>query len=177
MPIETKNSSQSEKGSQSKHSKNWMSYEVLRSLRRRVLAILAGLAILLSVFGLLVDARQPQPPVFVSVSVKTLLEEHLQSIANSDASNSLETQQYTRRFLKAIDSVVEDLTAQGDVIVFVSEAVMGSGVPDFTDEIRAKVNEKLDADKPVSTTSIEAGNPDTSSTERNLVDSSQGNSK
>ena len=177
MPIEKKNSSQSKKDSQSNHSKNWMSYEVLRSLRRRVLAILAGLAIVLSVFGLLVDARQPQPPVFVSVSVKTLLEEHLLSIANSDAKNALETRHNTMKFLNAIDSVVEDLTAQGDVIVLVSEAVMGSGVPDFTDDIRKKVNEKLHADQPISTTSVEAGNPHTSSIDRKLVESSQGISK
>lgn len=177
MPIEKKNSSHSEKDSQAKHSVHWMSYEVFRSLRRKALAILAGIAILLSVFGLLVDARQPHPPVFVSVSIKTLLDEHLRSIANSDAKNSVETSQNTTRFLNAIDSVVEDLTAQGDVIVLISEAVMGSGVPDFTDDIRKKVNEKLEADKPISTTSVEAGNPDTSSIAGNLVDSSQGISK
>ena len=142
MPIEKKQNSNHQ--SSTNTSKNWMRYGVLRSLRRKALAILAGIAILLSLFGLLVDARQPQPPVFVSVSVKTLLEEHLRSIANSDTSSAL-IHQETTKFLNAIDTVVQDLSHQGDVIVLISEAVMGSGVPDFTDDVRERIKLRLGA--------------------------------
>lgn len=142
MPIEKKQNSNNQRTTNT--SKNWMRYSVLRSLRRKALAILASIAILLSLFGLLVDARQPQPPVFVSVSIKTLLEEHLRSIANSDTSSAL-IQQETTKYLNAIDTVVQDLSHQGDVIVLISEAVMGSGVPDFTDDVRERVKLRLGA--------------------------------
>lgn len=142
MPIEKKQNSNNQRSTHT--SKNWMRYDILRSLRRKALAILAGIAILLSLFGLLVDARQPQPPVFVSVSVKTLLEEHLRSIASSDTSPAL-IQQETIKYLNAIDTVVQDLSHQGDVIVLISEAVMGSGVPDFTDDVRERVKLRLGA--------------------------------
>ncbi len=169
MPVDKKNSSEQKKPSRSSLEKNWMSYEGLRSLRRKALAILAVLAILLSLFGLLVDARQPDPPVFVSVSVKTLLEEHLQSLSRSDE-NSMILQQRTQFYLNAIDTVVQELTAQGDVIVLISEAVIGSGVPDFTDDVRIGVRKILSEDKSTSEELSEISNPHTMTTNENLID-------
>lgn len=172
MPIEEKNASKHKKKSNFSLDTNWMSYEVLRSLRRKALAIIAGLAIVLSLFGLLVDARQPQPPVFVSVSIKTLLEEHLQSLSRLDE-NSLLSQQKTREYLNAIDAVVQDLTAQGDVIVLISEAVVGSGIPDFTDDVRYRVREKLNLDISTPEERSDVNNIDTSTANENSTDSSQ----
>lgn len=144
MPIEDKRSSSSNRNDSSRQNKAWTNYTFLRSIRRKALAIIAGLAILLSILGLLVDARQAHPPVFISVSVKTLLEEHLQSVLESTDS-SLLIEQETTRYLNAIDGVIHELSSQGDVIVLISEAVMGSGVPDFTDEVRQQVKAKLDS--------------------------------
>lgn len=144
MPIEDKRSSSSIRNDSSRQNKTWMNYPFLRSIRRKALAIIASLAILLSLLGLLVDARQAHPPVFVSVSVKTLLEEHLHSVVESTDS-SLLIEQETTKYLNAIEGVIQELSSQGDVIVLISEAVMGSGVPDFTDEVRQQVKAKLDS--------------------------------
>lgn len=144
MPIKDERSSTPKGNDPSQPTKTWMNYAFLRSIRRKALAIIASLAILLSLLGLLVDARQAHPPVFVSVSVKTLLEEHLQSVVESSDS-SLLVEQETTKYLNAIDGVIHELSSQGDVIVLVSEAVMGSGVPDFTDEVRQQVKAKLDS--------------------------------
>ncbi|MEM9093946.1 MAG: TrbI F-type domain-containing protein [Pseudomonadota bacterium] len=104
---------------------------------RRVAIGAAALAILLSVASLVMTLRQPQPPVVVSISMKSLVEEHMLATVGGDVTQH-EAELRTREFAAALDRAVAQLTGETAVLVLASEAVVGSNVPDFTDDIRLR---------------------------------------
>lgn len=109
------------------------------------LAILgAAAACILSAAALVLVLRQPAPPVFVSVSVKSLMEEHMMSVVGRDISQS-EAETRTLEYLAAVETSIADLAGDEGVIVIAAEAVIGPSVPDFTSDIRLIARERSES--------------------------------
>lgn len=104
---------------------------------RRMLWLGVGAALVLSLAALVQTFRQPEPPVVVSVSMKALVEDHMMATVGQPISQH-EAELRTREFSAALDEAIRELTAEGPVLVLASEAVVGSGVPDFTYDIKAR---------------------------------------
>jgi len=104
---------------------------------RRLLALGVGAALLMSLAAFVQTFRQPEPPVVVSVSMKALVEDHMLATAGQPISQH-EAELRTREFSAALDEAIRELTAEGPVLVLASEAVVGSGVPDFTADIKVR---------------------------------------
>lgn len=111
---------------------------------RRMAIIGVAVACLLSLAALVTVLRQPAPPVFVSVSVKSLMEEHMMSVVGRDISQT-EAETRTLEYLAAVESSIAELAGNDGVIVIASEAVIGPSVPDFTSDIRLIARERSEA--------------------------------
>ena len=96
-----------------------------------------ALALLMSLASLLVSLRQPEPPVFVSVSMKSWVEDHMLATIGQDITQS-EAELRTREFSAALNQAVRELTDGAPVMVLAAEAVVGENVPDFTEDIRQR---------------------------------------
>ncbi|MEL7322576.1 MAG: TrbI F-type domain-containing protein [Pseudomonadota bacterium] len=113
--------------------------------KRMMLAIaLAAAALVCSVMTLLIHASQPKPPLVISVSIKTLLEEHMVTTIGQNISQS-EAEIRTSEYVTSIESAIADLTSDESVIVVASEAVLGPNVPDFTGDVRLMARERAEA--------------------------------
>lgn len=104
--------------------------------------ILLALALCLSGLALVVSLRQSEPPVFIGVSVKRLIEDRVATLANREiAPEAAGTEMAT--YMRAIEAAVGELSSGGNVVVLINEAVLGQNVPDFTDVVRASAEEHL----------------------------------
>ncbi len=113
--------------------------------RRMLVAIaLAAAALVCSLSLLVAQARQPKPPVVISVSIKSLLEEHMVTTIGQNISQS-EAEQLTSEYVASIEAAIADLTGDDSVIVIASEAVLGTNVPDFTGDVRLMARERAEA--------------------------------
>lgn len=104
----------------------------------------AAAACILSAAALVMVLRQPATPVFVSVSVKSLMEDHMMSVVGRDISQS-EAETRTLEYLAAVETSIADLAGDDGVIVIAAEAVIGPSVPDFTSDIRIIARERSEA--------------------------------
>lgn len=111
---------------------------------RRIAVIGVALACLLSLAALVMVLRQPAPPVFVSVSVKSLMEEHMMSVVGRDITQT-EAETRTLEYLASVEASIAELAGNDGVIVIASEAVIGPSVPDFTSDIRLIAREQAEA--------------------------------
>lgn len=73
-------------------------------------------------------------PVFVSVSLKSLLERHIEALGAEDLS-STEQQRRIDAYVAALERATARLADEADVIVLVSEAVVGGNVTNLTPDI------------------------------------------
>jgi hypothetical protein len=110
--------------------------ETDKTTKRLVLAGVA-VALALSAAALTLTLRQPDPPVFISVSLRSLVEEHMLSTIGPEVT-PFEAETRTAEFSRALDAAIGDLAAEEGVIVLASEAVLGAQVPDFTEEVRLR---------------------------------------
>jgi hypothetical protein len=110
---------------------------IVRRAADPVTKLLAAAALLLSILAFTGDARRPQPPLFVSVSIKTLIEEHMVSMIGRDVTQG-EARQLTEDYIASLEAAIASLAQDDGVIVLAGEAVLGGGAPDFTDDIRAE---------------------------------------
>ena len=83
------------------------------------------------------DARTP---VFVTVSLKTLLERHIEHLRNENLSPA-ERERQSDAYVAALEDVIARVSEEHDVIVLVSEAVISAGVADLTPEVAALADE------------------------------------
>lgn len=104
---------------------------------RRLALGAAALAIVISFSALFLAARAPEPPVFISVSMKSLVEDHMLATVGRDISH-YEAELRTREFSHALDLAIAELAGEDGVMVLASEAVVGSNVLDFTEDIRVR---------------------------------------
>ena len=102
-----------------------------------VTKLFAAAALLLSILAFTGDARRPEPPLFVSVSIKTLIEEHMVSMIGRDVTQG-EARQLTEDYIASLEAAIASLAEDDGVIVLAGEAVLGGGAPDFTGDIRAE---------------------------------------
>lgn len=100
-----------------------------------------ALACLFSLAAFVMVLRQPAPPVFVSVSVKSLMEEHMMSVVGREISQT-EAETRTLEYIAAVEASIAELAGNEGVIVIASEAVIGPSVPDFTSDIRLIARER-----------------------------------
>lgn len=113
--------------------------------RRMLIAIaLSAAALVCSLTVLFTTARQPEPPVLISVSIKTLLEEHMVTTIGQNITQT-EAELRTSEYVASIESAIAELTGDDSVIVIASEAVLGANVPDFTSDIRLMARERAEA--------------------------------
>lgn len=105
---------------------------------------LAAAALVCSLMTLLMHAGQPKPPLVISVSIKTLLEEHMVTTIGQNISQS-EAEIRTSEYVASVESAIADLTSDESVIVVASEAVLGTNVPDFTSDVRLIARERAEA--------------------------------
>lgn len=112
-------------------------YSEIDQVARRTLTLGVGAALVLSLAALIHTFRQPEPPVVVSVSMKALVEDHMLATVGQPISQH-EAELRTREFSAALEEAIRELTEEGPVLVLASEAVVGSGVPDFTADIKAR---------------------------------------
>lgn len=73
-------------------------------------------------------------PVFVSVSLKSLLERHIEALG-AETLSSTERQRRVDAYVTALERATARLADEEDVIVLVSEAVVGGNVTDLTPDI------------------------------------------
>lgn len=101
-------------------------------------------ALALSVFAFVAEARRPEPPLFVSVSIKSLIEEHMVSMIGREVSEQ-QARQLTEEYIASLEAAIASLSESDGVIVLAGEAVLGGGAPDFTSDIRAAAVEDVQA--------------------------------
>lgn len=111
---------------------------------KRIALIGVAVACVLSLAAFIMVLRQPAPPVFVSVSVKSLMEEHMMSVVGRDITQ-VEAETRTLEYLAAVEASIAELAGNDGVIVIASEAVIGPSVPDFTSDIRLIARERSEA--------------------------------
>lgn len=110
---------------------------IVRRVTDPVTKLSAGAALVLSTLALTGDLRRPEPPLFVSVSIKTLIEEHMVSMIGRDVIQG-EARQLTEDYIASLEAAIASLSEDEGVIVLAGEAVLGGGAPDFTDDIRGE---------------------------------------
>ena len=81
-------------------------------------------------------------PVFVTVSLKTLLERHVESLGR-DNITGLELQQRSDAYVAALEQIIAQVASEDDVIVLVSEAVVSDGVVDLTPDVARLADELI----------------------------------
>jgi len=106
---------------------DWMS--------RRLCVGLSAAAFAISALMGLKSLSAPEPPVFVSVSVKSLLEEQMLSGLGRDVAAE-ELERRSADYITALEAVLARYSQDERVILIASEAVLGDTVPDFTQEVR-----------------------------------------
>ena len=104
---------------------------------RRLAFAGVAVAVALSTAALTLTLRQPDPPVFISVSLRSLVQEHMLSTLGPEVT-PFEAETRTAEFSRALDLAIGELAAEEGVIVLASEAVLGAQVPDFTEEVRLR---------------------------------------
>lgn len=104
------------------------------------LATFLALLALLWLAALTVVVVDRNTPVFVSVSLRSLLERHVERMSDGDYSTE-ELQRRSDAYVMAVERVVADLSAERDVIVLVSEAVVSSNVVDLTGDVARLADE------------------------------------
>lgn len=82
-------------------------------------------------------------PVFVTVSLKTLLEHHVEDLGR-DNITGLELQQRSDAYVAALEHIIAQVASEDDVIVLVSEAVVSDGVVDLTPDVARLADELID---------------------------------
>ena len=82
-------------------------------------------------------------PVFVTVSLKTLLERHVADLGR-DNITGLELQQRSDAYVAALEHIIAQVASEDDVIVLVSEAVVSDGVVDLTPDVARLADELID---------------------------------
>lgn len=110
----------------------------------RIAIALAAAALVCSLSVLLMMARQPKPPVVISVSIKSLLEEHMVTTIGQNISQG-EAELRTSEYVASVESAIAELTSDDSVIVIASEAVLGENIPDFTSDVRTMARERAEA--------------------------------
>lgn len=93
-------------------------------------------ALALSALAFISETRRPKPPLFVSVSIKSLIEEHMASMIGREVSER-QARQLTEDYITSLEAAIASLSEDDGVIVLAGEAVVGGGAPDFTSDIRA----------------------------------------
>ena len=81
-------------------------------------------------------------PVFVTVSLTTLLERHVESLGR-DNITGLELQQRSDAYVAALEQIIAQVASEDDVIVLVSEAVVSDGVVDLTQDVARLADELI----------------------------------
>mgnify|MGYP001796459534 CR=1 FL=1 len=109
--------------------------------RMHIAIAIATAALLCSLAVLIGSLRQPDPPVVISVSVKSLLEEHMVDTISQDISQA-EAERRTSEYLPSLESAISDLTGDDAGIVIASVAVLGDNVPDFSRDVRHVARER-----------------------------------
>ncbi|MEO0467887.1 MAG: TrbI F-type domain-containing protein [Pseudomonadota bacterium] len=107
---------------------------------KRYLTAGVGIAIAVSLTALFSTIKRPEPPLFISVSMKTLVEDHMASTIGRNIS-AAEAELRTAEFSRALDVAISEFASEEGVVVLASEAVVGSNVPDFTPEVRARTRQ------------------------------------
>lgn len=107
----------------------------LDRMTRRLCVGLSAAAFAISAVLGLKSLSAPEPPVFVSVSVKSLLEEQMLSGLGRDVAPE-ELERRSADYITALEAVLARYSEDERVILIASEAVLGETVPDFTQEVR-----------------------------------------
>lgn len=104
--------------------------------QRWLIAGLALSALIFSIASLAFSMNKEKPPVFISVSVKSLLEDRLRASLDPSLTPE-EVQKRTQEYVVALQTVLNQYQSDGDVVVITAEAVLGDTLPDFTNEVGA----------------------------------------
>ena len=107
----------------------------LDQLTRRWCLGLSAAAFIISAWVGIGQLREPKPPVFISVSVKSLLEEQMLSGLGRDLPDG-ELERRSADYIRALEAVLAGYAEDETVILVASEAVLGETVPDFTETVR-----------------------------------------
>ena len=107
----------------------------LDRMTRRLCVGLSAAAFAVSAVLGLKTLTAPEPPVFVSVSVRSLLEEQMLSNLGRDVPPE-ELERRSADYITALEAVLARYSQDERVILIASEAVLGETVPDFTPEVR-----------------------------------------
>ena len=114
-------------------------HERLDENAKRFSLSMAGLALVIALIALVLDLRRPEAPVFISVSMKSLVEEHMLSTVGLDIT-AYEAELRTQEYARALNLAVGEIAGERQVIVLAAEAVIGANVPDFTEDIRNRTH-------------------------------------
>ena len=97
--------------------------------------------LLLSALSLSITARLPKPPLVISVSIKSLLDDYMVSTLGARISPQ-EAERRTAEYVASIENAIADLSQDESLIIIASEAVLGPNVPDFTDDLKLMAQER-----------------------------------
>ena len=118
-----------------KHAVPALVHNPLDQLTRRWCLGLSAAAFIISAWVGTQQLREPKPPVFISVSVKSLLEEQMLSGLGRDLAEG-ELERRSADYIRALEAVLAGYADDETVILVASEAVLGETVPDFTETVR-----------------------------------------
>ncbi|MEM9375208.1 MAG: TrbI F-type domain-containing protein [Pseudomonadota bacterium] len=107
---------------------------------KRLLIAGVGLALTFSLTALVSTLKQAEPPVFIAVSMKTLVEDHMASTIGRNIS-AAEAELRTAEFSRSLDVAISEFASEDGVVVLAAEAVVGSNIPDFTSEVRTRTRQ------------------------------------
>ncbi|MEM8985165.1 MAG: TrbI F-type domain-containing protein [Pseudomonadota bacterium] len=114
------------------------------SFKSRILwaALALSLASLLWLAILTKTVSEQRAPVIVTVSLKTILERHIERLGGDDLT-SVELQYRSDAYVAALEQVISHVSQDEDVIVLVSEAVVSDGVIDLTEDVERLAGDLL----------------------------------
>ncbi len=78
-----------------------------------------------------------------TVKIDSILADHMREYG-AKAKNDEERKVISERFAEAISRAIQDVSAEQKIVLLVSPAVV-SNVPDYTEEIRSRINSSMEA--------------------------------
>ena len=112
----------------------------LRKPSISTIAVALSIAVLLWLTVLTKMIVDRPTPVFVTVSLKTLLERHIDRLGRENLS-SADLQRQSDAYVAALEQIIGQISGKDEVIVLVSEAVVSKGVVDLTPEVARLADE------------------------------------